>query len=131
MFKKIIIFIFVCCFAVLSYCIEQNDEAFINDWQNTGKKIASTISSIENEFSAKQAIPELQKLVKKFKGQIFEISSRQKASAVFRSRYAPEITYTMSYLKKALTKFNANDDIPLELREKISEILNFLSLKTN
>lgn len=115
----------LCCFAVCSYCVEQNNEALINDWQNTGKKISEIVSSIENEFSAKQAIPELEKLAKKFKDQIFEISSRQEASAIFRSRYAPEITLTMTALKKALDKFNANDDIPIELREKISKMLKF------
>ena len=116
------------CFAVCGYSVQLNDSAFVNQWQNKGKKISSILNTIDNEFSAKQAIPQLQKLTAEFKRLTTEFANRQKADLLFGSRYSAEAAQTMLALKTALTKFNANDNIPFELKEKIVKMLGKLKL---
>ena len=123
MIRKSIIFMALSCFAVCAYSIELNNSAFVNQWQNTGKKISSILNSINNQFSAEQAIPQLQKLTVKFNRLTTELASRQKADPIFASRYSSEAIFTLRKLKKALVKLNANDAIPFELREKIAKML--------
>lgn len=121
MFKKLIIFIAVSCFAISAYSM--SDNVFVDKWQSLGKKITLLLGGIDNEFAAKQAIPQLQKLTKKFKSMTAEFARLQKAKPLFDSRYAPEAIKILRKLRNALKKLNADDSIPLELREKIMKML--------
>jgi hypothetical protein len=123
MIRKSIIFMALICFAVAIYSNNLSDYILVAKWQSTGKKISLLLNSINNEFAAKQAIPQLQKLTAKFKRLTAEFAKRQKANPLFDSRYAPEAIKTLRQLGNALKKLNANDSIPLELREKIMKIL--------
>ena len=124
MFKKLVIFIALTCFAVCAYSYTTlPDNVLVEKWQSVGKKISLLLNSIDNEFAAKQAMPQLQKLTKMFNRLTAEFASRQKAKPLFDSRYAPEAIETLKKLKKALIKLNANDSIPLELRQKITKML--------
>jgi hypothetical protein len=123
MIMKSIIFMALICFAVAIYSNNLSDYILVAKWQSAGKKISLLLNSIDNEFAARQAIPQLQKLTAYFNRLTAEFASRQKAKPLFRSRYAPEAIKTLRELKKSLKKLNANDTIPLVLREKIIKML--------
>ena len=123
MIKKSIIFMVLTCFAICAYSSELSDSVLVDKWQNVGKKISLLLSSIDNKFAAKQAIPQLKKLLVDFNRLTTEFASRQKAKPLFDSRYAPEAIKTLRDLRNSLKKFNANDTIPFELRQKIMKML--------
>ncbi len=111
------------CFAVGIYSNNWADYVLVAKWQSTGKQVSTLLNSIDNEFAAKQALPQLQKLTASLKRLTAEFAKRQKAKPLFDSRYAPEAIKTLRQLKTALKNFDANDSIPLELREKIIKML--------
>lgn len=122
MIRKSIIFIALTCFAVCAYGSELSDSVLVDKWQSVGEKISLLLNSIDNEFAAKQAIPQLKKLLANFKRLTTEFASRQKAKPLFDSRYAPEAIKTLRNLKNTLKKLNADDTIPFELRQKIMKM---------
>jgi predicted peptidase len=122
MIRKSIISMALICFAICAYSKELPDNTLVNQWQNLGKKITAIIIEIDNEFAAKQAIPQLKKLMVQFNRLTTEFSDRQRSDHLFSSRYEPEAIFTLKELRKALIKFNANDTIPFESRQKISKM---------
>jgi hypothetical protein len=86
--------------------------------------LTSVVNSIENEFSARQALPQIKELSIQFHRLRAEFSNRREADPTNVIRFSSDVAVTMNKLKRALKEFNANEDIPFELREKITKLVN-------
>jgi len=123
MIKKSMIIMALACCAIFSHATELTDSELVGELQNTGRKVSSIINEIENEFSANQAMFQLQKLIPQFNRMKAEFENRLKANPMSLIRYSSDIAQTMTELKNALVKFNARDTVPFDLRQKISSML--------
>ncbi|MDD5599072.1 MAG: hypothetical protein PHV82_14085 [Victivallaceae bacterium] len=130
MLSKLLISMAIFCCSIYAHAFDLNNSELVSRMQEVGDQLAAAVSSIDNEFSARQALPQLETLSAEFRRLRAEFSNRQQADPTNVIRFTTDVAVTMNKLKSALLKLKANEDIPFELREKITNLIH-ISLKAD
>lgn len=117
-------------FAVCAHAVDFSNSELVSKLQETGDQLTSIVNSVENEFTAQQVLPQVEKLSAEFRRLRAEFANRREADPTNVIRFGTDVAVTMNKLKKALIEFNANEDIPFGLRTKITKLIN-INLKAD
>ena len=112
------------CIINFSGCSEDHGTLIVSKYNQASTEICDVLNSIDNEKSAKEAIPKLKSLAEKFTQAKNEFLKCQKDNPGFEQKYLQESLSIMKEWGEALASFNTNQNISVETREQVMKILS-------